>query len=203
MTILKSIEQVREVIGTPSSYAEKKVYKSINEAMTEFISKSPLMFLSTVDEFGFPTVTPRGDYPGFVSIEDSNTILVPERKGNNLAYSLSNLISNDKVGVIFIVPNTNETLRMAGTAEILNDQTLNSQLASKTQKALLVLRISVTQCYFHCAKSFLRSELWNHSTWNSSLNVSLGKEIANNIPAENNLADELDKGIIERYTSDL
>lgn len=112
-------------------------------------------------------------------------------------------MTNDKVGLIFIVPNTTETLRISGTAKILNDPQLNTQLASATQQALLVIEVKVCQAYFHCAKSFLRASVWKQGSWQAPLKISLGAEIARNMGASKGFAEELDAGIHQRYQTDL
>ncbi|EIO5090098.1 pyridoxamine 5'-phosphate oxidase family protein [Vibrio cholerae] len=87
MKELCSLEEVRQVIGDPNPLASKKIYTTLNSRMQEFIKTSPLLMLSTVDEFGFPTISPKGDIAGFVKVRDANTILLPELRGNKLAFS--------------------------------------------------------------------------------------------------------------------
>jgi len=101
------------------------------------------------------------------------------------------------------VPNTTETLRITGVARLVNDPALNASMASATQHALLAIEVTVQQCYFHCAKAFLRSEIWKHEGWDRPLNVSLGAEIARQLNGAPGLADELDAGIRARYQTDL
>jgi PPOX class probable FMN-dependent enzyme len=110
-------------------------------------------------------VAPKGDGPGFVRVADERTLLIPERKGNKLVFSLQNILANPKVGLIFLLPGTGETLRVSGDAELVDDRELSESFIERGKPALLVTRVRVTQCYFHCAKAFLRAELWKPETW--------------------------------------
>jgi PPOX class probable FMN-dependent enzyme len=203
MSVVLSVAEIRSSLGEPSAHAAKKVNPALHPGMIDFIAMSPLALISSVGEDGFPTISPRGDDAGFIQVKDERTLYLPERKGNKLAFTLQNILKNDKIALIFIVPNTTETLRVSGTAEILNDPQLNSALASATQPALLVIKVTVHEAYFHCAKSFLRSGVWNHDAWEQPLKVSLGAEIARGLGNPQGLAAELDTGINQRYRTDL
>ncbi len=107
MNELTSLEEIREIIGEPNPLASKKIYTKLNSRMQVFIQTSPLVMLSTVDEFGFPTISPKGDKAGFVQVSDEHTLLLPELRGNKLAFSLTNIIeTSNKVGLIFLRPGT-------------------------------------------------------------------------------------------------
>ncbi len=200
---IESLEQIRSILGSPKAVAEHKIYDQLNPRMVKFIQHSPLLFVSTVDEAGFPTISPKGDHPGFVAIENTHSLLIPERKGNKLAFSFSNILNGSKVGLMFVVPGTNEVLRVQGSAELLHDDDINQQLASATQKALLATRFTVNTSYFHCAKAFLRSKLFADGANHVNLKVSFGEELANNGAFEKEAIEEYDHGVNRRYRSDL
>jgi PPOX class probable FMN-dependent enzyme len=162
-----------------------------------------MLMLSTADANGHATVSPKGDPAGFVHVADERTLLVPERKGNKLIFSLQNILANPKVGLIFLVPGTCETLRVQGTAELVDDADLCDRLSMRGNPALLVIRVAVSECYFHCAKAFLRGDLWNPETWPEKIRVSFGEEIAEQGGMAQETTAEFDRGVAQRYKTDL
>nr|WP_320135564.1 MSMEG_1061 family FMN-dependent PPOX-type flavoprotein [uncultured Amphritea sp.] len=203
MEILSTVEEVREIVGEPNPVANKKIYSSLNDRMTNFISLSPIMMLSTVDSDGFPTISPKGDEAGFVKVLDNKTLLIPELRGNKLAFSLSNIVNQNKVALIFLVPGTVESLRVHGTCRLIKGNEICKSLASKSHQALLVMEVKVANAYFHCGKAFLRSKTWQPDSWSEKLKISFGQEIAENIGENSEFVDTLDAGVKERYVTDL
>ncbi|CAI9912100.1 TPA: pyridoxamine 5'-phosphate oxidase family protein [Pseudomonas aeruginosa] len=203
MEELNNIEDIREVVGEPNPVASKKIYSFLNDRMTNFISSSPIMMLSTVDSDGFPTISPKGDEAGFVRVSDKNTLLIPELRGNKLAFSLENIVQQNKVALIFLVPGTVESLRVHGTCRLFKGDEICKSLASKSHNALLVMEVKVTKAYFHCGKAFLRSKTWQPNTWKDNIKISFGQEIADNIGENTNFVETLDAGVKERYVTDL
>jgi predicted pyridoxine 5'-phosphate oxidase superfamily flavin-nucleotide-binding protein len=129
--------------------------------------------------------------------------MIPERTGNRLVFSLQNILVNPRVGLIFLVPGTHETLRVGGEAEIRDDAELCDSFSARGKSALLVTRIRVTECYFHCAKAFLRSELWKPETWPERMTVSFGEEIAEEGGLDAAEVARFDAGVRGRYETDL
>lgn len=203
MEILSTFEEVREIVDEPNPVANKKIYSSLNDRMTNFISLSPIMMLSTVDSDGFPTISPKGDEAGFVKVLDNKTLLIPELRGNKLAFSLSNIVNQNKVALIFLVPGTVESLRVHGTCRLIKGNEICKSLASKSHQALLVMEVKVANAYFHCGKAFLRSKTWQPDSWSEKLKISFGQEIAENIGENSEFVDTLDAGVKERYVTDL
>lgn len=203
MSSISTAEQVKQIIGEPLPVSIKKIYDHLNPRMVEFINASPLLILSTIDEHGFPTASPKGDHAGFVKVSSINELLIPERKGNRLAFSLRNIVNNPKVALLFMVPGTTESLRIHGTCELINNAQINDELASPTQKALLALKVTVSNAYFHCGKALLRSQTWQPETWREKIKVSFGTEIAENLPLGELNVEEFDQGVAGRYVSDL
>jgi PPOX class probable FMN-dependent enzyme len=159
--------------------------------------------LATVDCDGYPTISPKGDAAGSICVKDKQTLLLPERKGNKLAFSFENLMGHPQAGLIFIVPGTPETLRVHGNCRVLHDPVLCNEMASSTHDALLVVEIAITNCYFHCAKALLRSQVWMPETWRSRQKVSFGEEIFGQSADAKSAAEQLDEGVNSRYLTDL
>ncbi|MEO8157350.1 MAG: MSMEG_1061 family FMN-dependent PPOX-type flavoprotein [Betaproteobacteria bacterium] len=203
MARIENADALRALIGTPSEMVPHKIHRELNARAISFIGKSPMMLLSTADAAGNATVSPKGDPAGFVHVEDSRTLLIPERKGNKLIFSLANILANPGVGLIFLVPGTGETLRVQGQAELRDDADLCAKVVARGNPALLVIRVRVTECYFHCAKAFLRSSLWDPQTWPEKVTISFGAEVAAGAGMSPESAREFDQAVAGRYQTDL
>lgn len=203
MARIETTAALRALIGSPSELVPHKIHRQLNARAVEFIGRSPMLMLSTTGADGHATVSPKGDPAGFVHVEDDRTLLIPERKGNKLIFTLQNILANPKVGLIFLLPGTCETLRVQGTAELLDDAALCEKLSMRGNKALLAIRVSVTECYFHCAKAFLRSDLWNPETWQEKMTISFGEEIAAGMGLDGAAVADFDRGVQGRYKTDL
>src|SRR5262245_61129529 len=118
MARLSSIADLRRVIAEPKPATFTKISKALDEQSIEFLKRCPFALVATTSADGTIEVSPKGDEPGFIRIEDPETLLIPERIGNNLAFGLSNIIDNGRIGLIALVPATGETLRISGTAEV-------------------------------------------------------------------------------------
>ena len=203
MATIGSAARLRELIGAPREIVRFKIQPVLNDAAQSFIARSPMAFLATCGADGMPTVSPKGDQPGFARVADERTLLIPERKGNKLIFSLQNVLENPKIGLIFLVPGTCETLRVQGSAELSEDRALCEKLSARGSPALLAIKVRVDACYFHCAKAFLRAELWKPETWPSPVEVSFGEEIAQRGGLEGAQVAEFDAGVQARYRTDL
>lgn len=203
MARIETVEALRSLMGHPSEMVPHKIHRELNARAIGFIARSPMLMLSTTDASGRATVSPKGDPAGFVHVEDSRTLLIPERKGNKLIFSLTNILANRGVGLIFLVPGTCETLRVQGEAELLDDEALCAKVPARGNKALLVIRVRVTECYFHCAKAFLRSDLWKPETWSEKITISFGEEIAEGGGLRRDSIREFDEAVAGRYKTDL
>lgn len=204
MARIETVERLRELIGEPRPLVRSKFHDALTAQAIGFIARAPMLFLASAAGGGTPMVSPKGDSPGFVHVEDAHTLLLPERKGNKLVFSLQNILANPAVELIFLVPGTGETLRVAGSAELDDDAALCARFVERNAPALLVTRIRVQRCYFHCAKAFLRSRLWDPASWPAeALRVSFGREIAQAGALAAAEIDTFDQGVHERYRTDL
>ncbi len=200
---LGSLEQVRAIIGPELPGVKTKLSPALDEVSTRFIRHSPLVLLSTVDREGKPDVSPKGDGPGFVAVEDERTLLIPERRGNKLIYGLQNILATGRVALVFLVPGTEETLRVHGAAELTADPALLARLAERGQPALLAIRVRVEQVFFHCAKAFRRSKLWQPDSWPARLRISFGEMFAKKLGAGADVAARIDAAVEESYRTEL
>lgn len=157
--------QLEALLGAPLEFVKAKVLPRLNEAMVEFVRRSPLIFVSTIDANGHVDVSPKGDPGGFVAIDAAGDLLIPERPGNQLAFGFRNILRNPEIGLIFVVPNQLETLRVKGRASLHTDPDVLAAMAVGGKPALLYTHVAVEECFFHCGKALVRSKLWQPDAW--------------------------------------
>jgi uncharacterized protein len=199
MARLNSIDDLRKIIAEPRPTTRKKILDALDEQSIAFLKRCPFALVGTTAEDGTIEVSPKGDEPGFIRVEDPKTLLIPERVGNNLAFGLSNIVANGQIGLIALVPATGETLRISGTAEVYDDPELVQSLSSFGKPALLAVRVHIKHCYFHCARSVLRANLWKPEAWPAPDRISFGKIIAPRVGAGEDLADRIDASVAGSY----
>jgi PPOX class probable FMN-dependent enzyme len=158
---IESENELRALHAPPSPLVRRKGVDRLDKHCRDFIALSPFLVLGTADANGRADVSPRGDPPGFVKVLDERTLLIPERPGNNLLDSLSNIVANPEVGLLFVIPGFDETLRVNGRAAVVSDPALLAALAIDGKAPKVAIRVRVREVYLHCAKSFRRARLWD------------------------------------------
>ena len=198
---ISSVAQLRSLISEPNAMVRMKLLTELDSLAIDFIRRSPFLVLSTADADGNQDASPKGDQPGFVLVENASTLVIPERKGNKLLFGLQNILANPHVAMVFMLPGSGETLRVNGTAELTTDPVLLEKLTTRGAPALLAIRVTVRECFFHCAKAFIRSQLWRPETWNQSVPISWGKYLGPKIGANEEFARQVDAAIEQDYNS--
>jgi uncharacterized protein len=158
---INSLEQLRELVGEPTELVRAKLADRLNELTIQFVERSPFVCVATGRPDGGMDVSPRGDPPGFVRVLDEHTLLLPERPGNRLADTLTNLLADQRIALLFLIPGVPDTFRVNGTAVITDDAELLAASAVEGKVPRLGVVISVSEAYTQCAKAIIRSELWN------------------------------------------
>jgi PPOX class probable FMN-dependent enzyme len=197
MTVM-TVERLREIINAPAldSGVRRKELQFIDAHARNFISRSPFALLSTARADGRCDVSPRGDGPGFVKVLDDTTLIVPDRPGNRRLDSMENIIENPHAGLLFLIPGMDETLRVNGRAALTEDHDLLEPLVMKGKIPLIGIVIEVEELFFHCARAFRRSQLWQPDTWiERSEMPTLGKIMADQLKLGDALVDEIDEGL--------
>ena len=161
---ISNASELRETYGEPLVRSGLKVLDYLDEHCQNFIALSPFCLLGSSAADGRADVSPRGDPPGFVAVLDAHTLLIPDRPGNRQADSLRNVIEQPQVGLLFLVPGMNETLRVSGKAEIVTDTALLTPLSVGGKRPISGLRITIEKAFFHCGKALVRSRLWDPET---------------------------------------
>lgn len=161
MTKIDTQEKLRAIYGQPLGLATAKCLSALDVHCKHFISLAPFAVISSADAKGNADASPRGDGPGFIKVLDDNTLVVPDRPGNNRVDTLSNIIENPKVGLLFFVPGVNETLRVNGVAEISTAPELLELFSETPKTPIAAIKITIDEAFLHCAKSLMRSRLWD------------------------------------------
>ena len=175
---ITSEAELREIIGAEVPGLADKNIDYLDSYAKEFIARSPFLVLATCSKAGGMDASPKGDHPGFVEVADDRTLLVPDRPGNKLAYGHLNVLDNPRVGMIFMIPGTRETLRINGHAELTKDPAILDRLSAREKPATLAMRVTVEEAFFHCAKAFIRSGLWQPDSWAEPMKISFGEMFA-------------------------
>ncbi|MER7455699.1 pyridoxamine 5'-phosphate oxidase family protein [Micromonospora sp. NPDC126480] len=158
-------EELRELLGTPAPRAAAKDRPRLHERDREWLAASPFCLVATAGADGTCDVSPKGDPPGFALVLDDTTIAIPERPGNKRADGYRNILDNPHVGLIFLIPGRTDTLRINGRARLVRDAPFFDEMRVKGHRPVLAVVVEVEQIFYHCAKAFLRSELWRPETW--------------------------------------
>ncbi|MCR6485455.1 pyridoxamine 5'-phosphate oxidase family protein [Amycolatopsis sp. OK19-0408] len=197
-TNIDTHEALRELFGEPKPTTRRKIIGHIDEHARTLIAHSPLVLLATAAPDGSCDVSPRGDPAGSVLVLDERTLVLADRPGNKLIDSFRNIIDNPHAGLLFLVPGMNETLRVNGRAKLVSDAPFFDELVVRGKRPRLAVVIEVEELYMHCAKAFLRSSLWDPSTWpDRSTLPTLGTILRDQLSLPTS-AEELDAGFNER-----
>ena len=157
---ITSPEQLAALHGPPSEAALRKESRIVTPEYAAMIAASPFVVIATAGPEGLDA-SPRGDPAGFVEVADERTLLLPERRGNNRVDSLTNLLADPRIGLLFLIPGVGETLRVNGRAHISTAPELLERFRMQGQPPRCVLVIAVEAVYFQCARAILRSKLWD------------------------------------------
>lgn len=153
--------QLRALYPPTHTLAALKSLRSLDPHAQEFIRRSPFLTIGTQNREGRADVSPRGDPAGFVKVLDDTTLAIPDRPGNNSLDTLSNILANPNVGLLFLVPGFDDTLRVNGTARLSTDPDLLQTMSVNDRTPTLAIVVQVGEVFLHCAKAFRRSRLWD------------------------------------------
>lgn len=152
---------LRGIMGTPMDLALRKQLGKLDHYCRDFIARSPFLCIGTADADGKADVSPRGDPAGFVQVLDDNTLIIPDRPGNNRLDTMTNIMANPNVGLLFFIPGFEDTLRVNGRATIVNDLEALARAAVNGKAPKVAIRVAVDEAFLHCAKALKRSRLWD------------------------------------------
>ena len=159
--MIDSIEALRGLYGAAKERSVKKQIDHLDVHCNRFIALSPFVVIASGDAGGSLDASPRGGEPGFVRTVNNKTLLIPDSPGNNRLDTLSNIMATGSIGLLFMIPGVEETLRVNGCARLANDAALLQEFTNEKRTPKLVIEVSVFAAYLHCAKAFMRSKLWS------------------------------------------
>ncbi len=192
--------ELRELIGgSPTETVVSKIADHVNDVTRRFIEASPYVCVATGRPDGGLDVSPRGDPPGFVRVLDKRTLFIPERPGNRIADALTNLLHDDRIALLFLIPGVVDTFRVQGRAIITDDPELlaGSEVEGKAPK--LGLLVTIEEAYTQCPKASIRSALWDPSRHVDRATLPSGGEVLRSLRSDRFDADTYDRERAERY----
>jgi uncharacterized protein len=199
--VIQNEAELRAILGYAGKAAQNKVIPEIDEICRAFIEKSPFVLLGSTDANGSMDVSPKGDPAGFVQIMDNKTLLIPDRPGNQRGDTLSNIVQNPNIGLLFLVPGRSDTLRVNGTAQIVRDEEVRQRFIMQGKVPIFVIAVTVKEVFFHCTKCVVRSGLWSSEHGQDAL-VSLGEAIVRHAKLDISIA-EADAMLVEEEKTEL
>lgn len=205
--VIKDEAALRDLFPPTHELAAKKCLATLDRHAREFIRRSPFLCLGTQNADGKADVSPRGDPPGFVKVLNDETLAIPDRPGNNRLDSLVNIVTNPSVGLLFVIPGFDDTLRVNGQARLVVDPELLEAMSINGRSPKVAIVIKVTSVFMHCAKAFRRSHLWDPERHQDRDEMpSLMKIIKDQIdepPMSDEELTELDQKLEESYRKTL
>ena len=165
MDEIRTETELGELLGKPLPKVAGKDRPELDDVDRQWLASSPFCLIATSGADGSCDVSPKGDPAGFALVVDDRTIALPERAGNRRADGFRNILQNPHVGLVFLIPGRGDTLRINGRARLVRDADLLDRMVVRGHRPLLATVVEIEQVYYHCAKAFLRSALWDPTSW--------------------------------------
>jgi PPOX class probable FMN-dependent enzyme len=201
-TPITTTDELVNLLGEPLPRVRDKVRPGLHELDREWIAASPFCLVATSAPDGSCDVSPKGDPPGFVHVLDDQTLAIPERKGNRRADGYRNILANPHVGLLFVIPGRGDTLRVNGRAHLVSDAPWFDELVVQGHRPVLAMVVEVEEVFSHCAKAYMRSQLWHPDTWNP-LAVGSRPQLAKALERPEDSIEELERYYGEQYSTGL
>jgi uncharacterized protein len=197
--VVQTEEQLRDLIGSPTPLVAGKVADRLNDIFRRYIEESPFVCVATASSDGGLDISPRGDPAGFVRIIDENTLLIPERPGNRIADTLTNVLESGRIALLFLVPGVGETFRVNGSAVLVDDAVLLAESEVEGKAPKLGILVTVEEAYTQCSKALIRSELWNSERHVDPKTMPTSGEMLKAVSDPTLDVEEYERARLERY----
>lgn len=199
---IENESQLRELYGYATGRTKDKVLNHLEKHAMHFIATSPFLTMSTSNSQGKMDASPRGGNPGFVKVINETTLVIPDAKGNNRVDSISNIIETGNIGLLFLIPGVDETLRINGSVYLSTDKAYLELFTEEQNPPKACVVVSVEEAFLHCAKAFMRSKLWHASTQiDRDLFPTMGQMLKDQLGSKD--SPETREAMVKRYKKDL
>ena len=199
---IASIDDLRDLYAAPGERAVRKQLARLDVHCLRFIELSPFVVLSSCGAGGLPDASPRGGDPGFVEALGDSCLLIPDAPGNNRLDTLQNVVETGRIGLLFLIPGVDETLRVNGKARLSTRDDWLDRMTTERRRPKLVIEVEVLEAYLHCAKALMRSKLWQaDSRIERSALPTMGQMLKDQTNSE--APAESQQAMLERYAADL
>ena len=196
-SVITTEGELRDLMGEASEGSIKKETTYLTDECIRFIAKAPFLLMATSGKNGRCDVAPKGDPAGLVRVLDEKHLVIPDRPGNKRFDGLRNILENPHIGLIFLVPGRQETLRVNGRAWITQDEELLDTMLVQGKRPWFALGVEVEECFLHCAKALVRSQLWETESWPDLATVPTGAELLRACPKIDQPLDEIAASLID------
>lgn len=200
--VISTVDELRALYRDPRPAVQAKVKSELDAASAAFIGMAPFVLVGTQGPDGLD-VSPRGGVPGFVKVIDPSVLAVPDLSGNNLLDTLTNVVRDGRVGLLFVVPGKDETLRVNGRACIVTDDDVLDLFVEDVKRPKVAIGVHIDQVFIHCAKAFRRGQVWNPESWAALAGAPDGAEIIECQTAGMFAAADVRASLEAGYASDL
>jgi len=203
--VIGSLDELRELYRHPSELVRKKKIGILDAGCKAVIAQAPLVMVATSRPGGGCEVSPRGGPAGFVQVIDDSRIAIPDLSGNNLLDSVTNIVLNPYVGLLFVLPGRDETLRVNGRAWLTTDADVLAGFTAELKPPKAAIGIEVVDAFVHCAKSFRRGQVWQPETWAPDMAPSAAELLTCHIELDitaDALAADLEQGYAESLAAE-
>jgi PPOX class probable FMN-dependent enzyme len=199
---IASLDTLRALYGPAKVRSVRKQLASLDAHCLRFVELSPFVVLASTGAGGMPDASPRGGAPGFVVAPDAGTLLIPDASGNNRLDTLENIVETGRLGLLFMIPGVDETLRVNGAASLSTDPALLARVSGPGPAPRTVIRVEVAEAYLHCAKALMRSKLWSPERHVArTLLPTMGQMLKDQVGGDEPL--ETQEQMLARYAAEL
>lgn len=199
---ISNLKELRDLYGYPSGRAKDKVLTNLDKHCINFIHHAPFLVLSSCDKKGKLDASPRGGHPGFVKVVNASQIIIPDAKGNNRVDSLGNIIQTEQIGLLFLIPGMDETLRVNGHAYLSTSEDHLALFSFEKNKPKCCIIVDIKEVFLHCAKALMRSRLWDKTSQiNRDSFPTMGEMLKDQLGTSEDPESQID--MINRYKQDL
>jgi PPOX class probable FMN-dependent enzyme len=193
-TEITDVETLTGLVGEPQPRARDKARDALTDLDVAWLASSPFCVVATSSELGDCDASPKGDPAGeLVHVIDDKTIAIAERPGNRRVDGYRNVLTNPHVGLLFLIPGRGDTLRVNGRARLVSDAPFFDEMVVKGHRPVLALVVEIDEVFHHCAKAFLRSQLWDPDSWAPEAQVPRRAVLAQQLERPESSVAELDE----------